>query len=737
MIVTEARSSTVETNLGTVATRFKIKASARAFKILSGFYSDPVAAIPRELGANAWDSHVKAKNLVPFEVHAPNMFEPWFAIRDFGTGLSAEDIENIYTTYFESTKTADNDSDGCMGLGSKTPFNYTENFTVTAWFDGVKRVYSCFIDEAGSPNILLMAAEASTEHAGIEVKFAVKAADISTFINKIRQAYSPFRVKPIIKGVANIQYREMGYIQRGTNWALPDRTCDCNYRNGCRAFMGNYIYPIDSNNLLYGSVKGADTKTVEEGRRVIRSGAFDLFFNIGDLSVAPNKEQLQYDADERTILAILTTASIAYTAIVDIVQSQIEKPTSLWHAAQLYQKYNSIGSEWTILRDVIGAIAITYNGVSVSSDSLSVDTAFDGVDKLIFETDPATGRRTRQFAVQELSVRSNGNQRILNTGHFRPSSESPVIFHTSELNIKHARIRHKLEKLFPNGKYPRVYIISDYSTANAALKKYQAELGWDPAWLHHIESLPRYPVTPRSVTSLVHPEGILTMKTANVACHFSTRAFTADSAKTYYYIPHCNSTAMMNDVTTIDASRVCDVVEYAVGAGLIKVDTVPEIYGLNKKDRKFLKVGTWINVFDIVRDHLANPSVVNKIEQQLYNQDAWKATHLELATFEDFMRRLNSKTAFADGLVAEDCKKLVKEIIAYQSKKSYDVDSSVVSVAAVYKITPKCHGAAVLTVESIRNLLDVRWHHFFDIIDRYSATVDNVLAILNAFEKKN
>ena len=146
MIIQQEVSAPIITSIGATPSKFKIKASAKAFKILSGFYSEPILAIPRELGANAWDAHVKAKNTKQmFEVHAPNTLEPWFTIRDFGTGLSPEDIDQIYTTYFESTKTGENESDGCMGLGSKTPFNYTENFSVISYFEGVKYIYNCFI----------------------------------------------------------------------------------------------------------------------------------------------------------------------------------------------------------------------------------------------------------------------------------------------------------------------------------------------------------------------------------------------------------------------------------------------------------------------------------------------------------------------------------------------------------------------------------------------------------------
>ena len=45
MITTEISSSPVLTNIAATASKFKIKASARAFQILSGFYSEPILAI--------------------------------------------------------------------------------------------------------------------------------------------------------------------------------------------------------------------------------------------------------------------------------------------------------------------------------------------------------------------------------------------------------------------------------------------------------------------------------------------------------------------------------------------------------------------------------------------------------------------------------------------------------------------------------------------------------------------
>ena len=91
-------------------TQYSIKASAKAFKILSdGLYSDKIATPIRELSTNAYDAHVPKGNIhTPFDVHLPSM-QAWFAIRDYGIGMSKQELQTTYTTYFDSNKTHSND----------------------------------------------------------------------------------------------------------------------------------------------------------------------------------------------------------------------------------------------------------------------------------------------------------------------------------------------------------------------------------------------------------------------------------------------------------------------------------------------------------------------------------------------------------------------------------------------------------------------------------------------------
>jgi len=274
----------VLSNVGTTG-EFKIRNSAKAFKILSdGLYSNKIRAIIRELSCNALDSHVAAgKADLPFEVHLPSMLEPWFSVRDFGVGLDAYQVINIYTTYFESTKTDSNDFIGALGLGSKSPFSYTENFTVTAIKDGFKRIYSAFINEQGVPSIAEMNEELTDEGNGVEVKFSVSDKyDYNTFANEAQYVFSWFEHKPTILGVNVFQHRIISYKEKDI---VPGVHVRDDGQNSCMATMGNIPYPL--NNIPEANKHFGELAPLLECGLVLE-------FEIGELDFAASREQLSY-----------------------------------------------------------------------------------------------------------------------------------------------------------------------------------------------------------------------------------------------------------------------------------------------------------------------------------------------------------------------------------------------------------------------------------------------------------
>lgn len=174
-------------------------------RILSdNLYSNKIGSIVRELSANALDAHrMNGKEDVPFQVCLPGLDglfrkdESVFSIRDYGPGLSEEDIYALYTSYGSSSKRSDNSQIGGFGIGSKSPFAYADIFTVTSWNCGLMSKYICFLSGDGSPCIKKIESGVSDEPSGMLIEIGVKsAADAEIFRNECAVQYPFYDVVP-------------------------------------------------------------------------------------------------------------------------------------------------------------------------------------------------------------------------------------------------------------------------------------------------------------------------------------------------------------------------------------------------------------------------------------------------------------------------------------------------------------------------------------------------------------
>ena len=348
IINTAPQNEAILSNVGEIG-EFRIRNSAKAFNILSsGLYANKIRAIIRELSCNAVDSHTAAgKADTPFDVHLPNQLEPWFAIRDYGTGLSHEQVTNIYTTYFESTKTNSNDFIGALGLGSKSPFSYTDNFTVTAIKDGIKGVYSAFINDAGVPSIAKMGEEVTEDPAGVEVKFSVNDRwDYSKFQDEARTVYTYFKLRPVVSGVSDFKFRDVEYDTENIVSGVHS------YRDSRRsvAVMGNIAYPIEVPNA---------EQSLGDLRNLLGCG-LEMHFAIGELDFQASREGLSYIP--QTIESIKRKLESVNAALSVVIAKEADAIPNLWdRAVFLYKKtHNSL---WTaaIKKYVVDTKLSTYD----------------------------------------------------------------------------------------------------------------------------------------------------------------------------------------------------------------------------------------------------------------------------------------------------------------------------------------------------------------------------------------
>lgn len=320
--------------------QFGIHISPKAFKVLSGtIYSDKIQAIVRELGTNAADAHVAAgKADVPFTVHLPNMLEPYFSIKDSGTGISPENIESLYTVYFKSDKTNSNDFTGCLGLGSKTPFNYVDTFNVVSTYNGKSYHYVAFINEDGLPSISQMTVQDTNEPNGLEVSFAVKSVDFDAFRIKAQEAYTFFKVRPIING-NTVAFPDQAPNYTGKTWKVYTKSS--NYKNVL--IMGNVAYPI----------------CTTQGR--CRHNLFDsvvihIECNIGEADMTASREALEYT--DKTLATIKKSVDEVLTLWSKMVEEKLQKQKTYWEACIFFMD-NRL---W-----LVNANTIKWNGRSLES----------------------------------------------------------------------------------------------------------------------------------------------------------------------------------------------------------------------------------------------------------------------------------------------------------------------------------------------------------------------------------
>jgi hypothetical protein len=258
---------------------FKIQASAKAFEILSSnIYTNKVRAVIREYNCNAYDAHVAAGNGQPWDVHLPTYLESYFSVRDYGTGLSDEQVREIFTTYFHSTKTNSNDFVGALGLGSKSAFSIVDSFNVVSYYNGVKTDYCCYKDEHGEPQVATLASSDTVQQNGLEVSMSVEGRT-DDFTDEAVNVFKYFDVLPNINDKEVV--KDVLKAKEDYKFVCDEGSFNTGY-GSLYARMGNVAYKIPSE------------------YRSDLSGFIN--FEIGDLSFNAGREELSMDDSTKKLL---------------------------------------------------------------------------------------------------------------------------------------------------------------------------------------------------------------------------------------------------------------------------------------------------------------------------------------------------------------------------------------------------------------------------------------------------
>lgn len=600
----------IVSNVGEIG-EFRIRNSAKAFNILSsGLYANKIRAIVRELSCNAVDSHAAAgKKDVPFDVHLPNTLEPWFSIRDYGTGLSHEQVTNIYTTYFESTKTASNEFIGALGLGSKSPFSYTDNFTVTAVQNGKKGIYSAFINGDGVPSIALMMTEDTDEANGVEVKFSVNDRyDFDKFRQEARQVYTHFKLRPNISGNAdfgfiNVEYETENIIP-GVHSTKGHRTV---------AVMGNIAYPVE--------IPQAGT-SLGDLRKLLTCG-LEMHFAIGELDFQASREGLSYIP--QTVASIKTKLEAVNAALTVVLAKEADAIENLWERAVFLlkkkdnplwfaavDKYAKDTKLPTFVEDKYDSWKTAKIGMKVADLQKDYNIVVRGIQRARHAKTVSTVKQDTKYADNNAKD-ANGHYITWQQWNFTVNTDCHFVLNNTKTGALERAKFHYRETLCDV--YSRdVYIIEAFDkTKPAKTDEFFAALHEPPAANRiNASALMEKPAKDRSLGKNVT---IMVLSERGYSGYYRQRemvwkdggkASSFDDTQTYYYLP-------LSGFTVESKFGMRDVKQFYNDLKDCGVKGLQEtIYGVRKGDIDFIKTQkNWVNI----EDHIAK--LLSKVDTKL------------------------------------------------------------------------------------------------------------------------
>lgn len=304
-------------------------------EVLRTMYSDPVGAVVREYSANAVDAHRYAGTPEKaFDLHVPSLDEPYISWRDYGPGLSDEDLKKKLLGYGASGKRGSNLDIGGFGIGAKCGYAVSDQFTFTSYFGGKRTVWHCYLNEDGDSKSDKISCEDSVEPTGIAVNIPVRLDSLQKFEEAIGNAFLFYRTRPNIIGPGHVKTRVNRTLPKPFmhgNFTMTDRSgneaeikweaikdpdfSDRVSRHDSvsnlaftRVVMGGVSYPINLE-----SVGGGFENNEGFLRRVV------LTAPVGFFKLAPSRESLTYNT---SVCGILTKL---FNAVLETASSSVEK----------------------------------------------------------------------------------------------------------------------------------------------------------------------------------------------------------------------------------------------------------------------------------------------------------------------------------------------------------------------------------------------------------------------------
>ena len=282
----------------------------------SNLYSDPEQSFIREIVSNAWDSHVEAGTTdTPVIIRFKKGNNNWeITIRDFGTGLSPERFQEVYCNIGSSTKRESNEFIGGFGIGKYSSLACTNTVYITSYYEGTAFLY-VMVKSGNTITTNLVMQKPTEEKNGVEVTIK-NISDINPYKRALK--YITFFPNVYIDGIDNKVNNTK--LKRFNNFAVASVFIDT------KILLGNVLYPCNTG--LLSTASRIFLNSINYSGIVIK-------FNVGEISITPNRESIIYTSD--TISKIEDRIKAAKNELDTMISNKFNKDYD-----NLYEYYKVI-----------------------------------------------------------------------------------------------------------------------------------------------------------------------------------------------------------------------------------------------------------------------------------------------------------------------------------------------------------------------------------------------------------
>ena len=417
------------------------------FEILRDkMYSDKIGAVTREVASNSRDANREAgREHIPIiiEIVAPNKFtsisHTTIVFHDNGIGITPDRMSDVFIKYASSTKRDSNNETGGFGLGAKTPFAYSDTFTVITvcdWaepiletkkvqeiitkeqydedlangiayvlpegeitvrpredevvilvnrtevigYEPVKRMkymYNAIIDSSNKGKMILFESEETDEDTGTKIVVPIKNdVDRDKFEKKAIYATQYWGNKVTYKGFKR-QRSEYDTVIDEPEFSVVKKYSDTSYA----LLIDDIHYPLDKNQV------GIEDNGISQEYTIL------MKFGTGELTISANRESVQYD--EHTNQAIKDRQEHIKDRISTLANEYVKTLPSYFDACKFsfYMMAANQNDRRDLTDDLLSVITEAFNGnrgyyhtKKILSDERSrfKDITYDGKELIPF-----------------------------------------------------------------------------------------------------------------------------------------------------------------------------------------------------------------------------------------------------------------------------------------------------------------------------------------------------------------